>query len=103
MVPIRCRTFSILMNLCRILLPAFRAPLPARSAQFNLFPLPSFLPLTASAARIFIRLLLARSRWLLGHTVKDLPFEATKKPIGCFPPRSTSRLSTALCRGGPRS
>lgn len=85
----------------------FRAPHSARSAQFNLFPLPS-IPRADRPKSGRFRSSFGTSR--AGPHCQRTPFEGTKKPIGWFrsiliqqAPRSTSCLSAALRRGGPRS
>jgi len=77
-----------------------RALVRTRSAQFNLFPLPSSLPSFPSATGLAPRL---PARWWLGHTVKDLPAGRLKSRSGALAPRSTSRLPATLSRGGPRN
>ena len=57
----------------------FRAPLSARSAQFNLFPLPS-IPRADRPNQGVSAPLLARP--VLGHTVKELPSRGLKSRSG---------------------
>jgi len=91
-------------------MPPFRAPGQARSAQFNLLPLPDN-PSAMHRSRTGVsRATWARaaadaspSRSVSGHAVKDPWFEGTKKPIGRSHRDRLESLSAALARSGPRS